>query len=200
MSCVQQLVLPPTMPCSGTAARTRSGHPGLQRPAHPRSMRWGGGRPSPAQASASPGRPRPRPSPRRQPLQVRRAQAACVRTSSAPAEGGAARGIRRPCSKITAPFDTSVCIVPGYVQYDISAVRAIQKLYDTCTGTRAGRVPRTVSFADRVGHAVGQPRGFLHVRSRPARQCPDRPVTPRSNPGMHAVSENSEFRIPKCPD
>ena len=31
--------------------------------------------------------------------------------------------------------------------------------------------------------------------SRTARQYPDRPVTPRSNPGMHALSENSEFAI-----
>ena len=28
---------------------------------------------------------------------------------------------------------------------------------------------------------------------------PRSPVTPRSNPGMHALSENSEFAIQKCP-
>jgi hypothetical protein len=60
----------------------------------------------------------------------------------------------------TSPSDKSGV---QYIQYDISAARAIQKLYDTIPGTRAARVPGTVSFADRVGHAVGRPRGFLHV-------------------------------------
>ena len=60
----------------------------------------------------------------------------------------------------TSPFHKSGV---RYIQYDISAVRAIQKLYDTPLCTRAGRVHSTVSFADRVGHAVGRPRGFLHV-------------------------------------
>eukprot|EP01043_Picozoa_sp_COSAG02_P085060 COSAG02_NODE_22775_length_740_cov_7.804992_2_plen_66_part_01 len=51
----------------------------------------------------------------------------------------------------------------SYVQYDISAVRAIQKLYDTNLELGESRNSGTVSFADRVGHAVGRPRGFLRV-------------------------------------
>ena len=50
------------------------------------------------------------------------------------------------------------------------------------------------------GRSCSRSAAGISACSRPARQCPDRPVTPRSNPGMHAVSENSEFRIPKCPD
>eukprot|EP01043_Picozoa_sp_COSAG02_P073897 COSAG02_NODE_14561_length_1259_cov_6.828448_1_plen_45_part_10 len=36
-------------------------------------------------------------------------------------------------------------------------------MYDTPFVPRAARGTTTVSFADRVGHAVGRPRGFLHV-------------------------------------
>ena len=50
------------------------------------------------------------------------------------------------------------------------------------------------------GRSCSRSAAGISACSRPARQCPDRPVTPRSNPGMHAVSENSEFRISKCPD
>ena len=42
------------------------------------------------------------------------------------------------------------------------------------------------------GRSCSRSAAGISACSRPARQCPDRPVTPRSNPGMHAVSENSE--------
>eukprot|EP01043_Picozoa_sp_COSAG02_P028836 COSAG02_NODE_1767_length_11002_cov_41.487205_2_plen_121_part_00 len=64
--------------------------------------------------------------------------------------------------KLTAPFHKSG---NRYIQYDISAVRATQKLYHTSLSfvARAGRATTTVSFADRVSHPVDSPRPFLHV-------------------------------------
>ena len=83
----------------------------------------------------------------------------------------------------------------SYVQYDISAVRAIQKLYDTSTSTRAGRVEVGVSFADRVGHAVGRPRGFLHVPAQRVSAQIGRSLRGQIRACMQSLRiQNSEFR------
>ena len=80
----------------------------------------------------------------------------------------------------TSPFHKCVY---RYIQYDISAVRATQKLYRTSFVPRTARGTIAVSFADRVRHPVDLPRHFLHVlrASRSARngQSPEQSNRPR---------------------
>ena len=65
-------------------------------------------------------------------------------------------------------------------------------------GTRASRVPRTVSSADRVSHSVDRPRAFLHVLraagSAQIRQSPEHSI-----PVMHALESELNLIIRKCP-
>ena len=89
-----------------------------------------------------------------------RSPAECIADPSSgtlPRSRTASREIR---TRRTAPFDKSVY---RYIQYDISAVRATQKLYRTSLDSRDSRERNTVSFADRVSHPVDSPRPFLHV-------------------------------------
>ena len=113
-----------------------------------------------------------------------------VSTANVPIEASA----YGPYKYYTSPSDKSGV---QYVQYDISAARAIQKLYRTSKVTRASRVTRTVSFADRVGHAVGRPRGFLHVPAQRVSAQIGRSLRGqiRAWPCMQSLRiQNSEFR------
>ena len=91
-----------------------------------------------------------------------------------------------------------LCIVRT-VRYLSSQGDSEAVLYDTPAGYPSVPGSSYCEFRG-SGRSCSRSAAGISACSRPARQCPDRPVTPRSNPGMHAVSENSEFRISKCPD
>ena len=87
----------------------------------------------------------------------------------------------------TAPYHKSG---NRYIQYDISAVRATQKLYRTSLDLGESRKCNTVSFADRVSHPVDPPRPFLHVlRASGSARNGQSPPEHSNRPRMHWILE-----------